>query len=342
MGRRKLAAIAMLLVLAIGFVSCGKGADPADDSSRVGSQSEPTSVADSGGPSDSYPANPVRALREALENDREKRGLALSVGSIEPLHENGEERKEFMLRFTDGSDNACVISFITQSPYYDFSLEGHENPSFLMAFKDADRPQDIRTVLTSVIGYLAPELDARGAEQLAAAQIPLAEAEGFMPQDIGGYQVQAHRVEANTYFTQTDFTAKLEITVTALQQIWGRKIDKSTCEKLSAEAAFRVLDTPHQLWDAATNKSRIVYADFMIRDLQKNEEPIHGDTETRVTAESPYGVAYALKLDTMKTPYEFAIGEKYTLFMAYHYGELTIVNAVQLARGREESAAAAQ
>ncbi len=118
-----------------------------------------------------YPDNPVTELRDFFENDIIERGLPLKIGNVERVDWNGQERMEFMLNFTNDSENACVISFALKSSDYDYSLNGRDNPSFTIAFKDPYKSHDMTMVLTSVLLYLSPDLDVKEAEQLAVSKM---------------------------------------------------------------------------------------------------------------------------------------------------------------------------
>lgn len=284
-----------------------------------------------------YPENPVAELKSFLENDIIERELPLELGDIEEVEWNTQERMEFLIYFKNDPDNLCLVSFnITYYEYGGYPLSGTGNPSFTLAFKDPDKPQDMVTVLTSVILYISPELGLKEAERLAHRQDDTISIDGYsMPQDIGGYQVQAHYTNPHTYFTTKDFTASLGVTVKALQQIWRKEsaLDVMQCRELSSTADFRVLDDPYSLYDRENNTSETVYADFTVKDWWEYQEPIHGDWTTYITVESPYGTEHLLCIDPWQTPYAFGIGEKYTMFIYYYYGGARISHAIQLTEG---------
>lgn len=282
-----------------------------------------------------YPQNPVTELKCFLENDIIERGLPLELGDIEQVEWDRHERMEFTIHFKNDSENACVVSFITKSNYsfYDYALDGDENPSFTIAFKDPDKSQDMIIVLTSVILYLSPDIGLKEAERLAVKQDGTISIDGYsIPQDIGSYQVQSHYTNPHVYFTTKDFTAKLGVTITALKKIWGGEINTKKCQKLSSSEEFLILNKQRSLFDDTNYTSKTVYADFIVKDWWQHEDYLHGDIETWVMVESPYGKEYLLRLDPMRTPYEFGIGEKYSLFITYHIRGISIFYAIQLTR----------
>ncbi len=262
-----------------------------------------------------YPTKPVTELKNFLESDIKKRGLPLTVSDIESVKWDETERLEFFIRHLDNSENACVVSFTISSPNYDCSLDGNDNPSFTIAFKDPEKSQDMVTVLISVIRYLSPDMDLEEAKRLVIKQDDTISIDGYStPQELGGYQIQAHYTNPHIYFTTKDFEAKLGVTVTALKQIWGNEIDFSLCQKLSDSNEFSVLSHNATLEDDYSDKA--VYADFIVKDWWVHEDYLHGDIETRVTVEAMNGETYSLRLNYLRTPYELGIGEKYTLYIS--------------------------
>ena len=283
-----------------------------------------------------YPDNPVEELKNYLESDAKERVLPIEISDIERVEGEWQNRIEFRIYFTDNPDNACVVSFAAKSndatddPY---SLDGKDNPSFTIAFKDPDNTQDMISVLTSIIMYIAPDLELQEAEQLATLQDDTISIDGYsIPQDIGGYQVQAQYTNPHDYFTTEDFRAKLGVTIKSLKQIWGHDMNVNTCQELSSEEDLEVLYSPAALLEE-DNTSRVVYAEFVVKDWWEHQEPLHGDPTTYVMVESLYGKEYELILDYISTPYEFGVGEKYTLFIYYRAGDATISYAIQYSEG---------
>lgn len=335
--RKYLSVIAVTLVLTFVFTSCSnKKADYVDEgtanidfTNSGGSDTDSTKYGGLYG-AYIYPDNPAEELRSYLENDIMERGLPLEIGDINSAKWDGEEREEFLINFKNNK-NVCAVSFVVTYYEYGYPLSGSDNPSFTIAFKDPENSQDMITVLTSVIMYLSPDLGLQEAERLSIEQDDTLSIDGYsIPKDIGGYQIQSHYTNPHDYFTTKDFTAKFGVSVKALKQIWGGEIDMNQCQKLSTAVDFRVLDDPQSLVNDDRTTSRVVYADFTVKDWWEDQEPIHGDFTTFVTVESPYGEEYLLILDYMRMPYEFGIGEKYKLFINYHYGKAKILHALQL------------
>ena len=98
-------------------------------------------------------------------------------------------------------------------------------------------------------------------------------------------------------------------------------------EELSEESMFSVLDNPESLWDGDSNSAKTVYADFVIKDLRENVEPIHGDITIFITAESKFGKEYVLRMDPIRTQFEFEIGSEYTIFISYFNKNTIIIGA---------------
>lgn len=342
--RRISVAICLLLCAALVLTSCGKQdtVDETDGPIMDVSENNDSSGMDSAD-SDSkmiiyeYPTGPVPALKEFLEKDIAERGLPLEVGEIAQVTRDDDyERKEFMIRFTNDSENVCVVSFTTsiiQGFYYLYenSLNGEYNPSFTIAFKDPDRPRDMVAILTSVFLYLNPDLGVEEAERLAIKQDDTISVNGYsIPQDMGGYQVQTHYTNPHVYFKTEEFDSSLCVTVTALKQIWGFDLDYSSSKRLSTGEDFKILTEAHNSWDK-DNGNQSVYADFIITDWWQYQEPLHYEIFTWVAVESPDGHQYQFRMDTMKTPYEFGVGQKYTLFIYRNSYGPVITYAIQLA-----------
>lgn len=284
-----------------------------------------------------YPENPADELQAFLTADFSARGLPMEVSDVQYTDGSWTKFAEFTARFTDSGQNACVFSFTMDgdtAPYETYTLDGYDNPSFTIAFKDPDNPQDMIAVLTSVMRYLAPELSAKEAEQLAALQDETLSIDGYsMPLDIGGYQVQSYYTNPHSFFQTEDFTAKLGVTVKALKQIWEKEIDTRECQRLTSISDCKVLDDPRLLLDEdslyASVSDTVVYDDFVVKDWWENIEPVHGDPTVSIRVESFYGTTHLLSLDPLHVSYKVGVGETYTLFVYYRYGNATILHAVQ-------------
>ena len=278
-----------------------------------------------------YPENPAESLKSALEQDFRSRSLPMEIGDVRRTASDGRERKEMDIGFS-GSGNMCTIFFDIKALDYnlDFALDGHENPSFTIAFKDPDNPQDMVAVLASVIHCLAPGLDLGEAEGLAEAQDRTISVDGYsMPCEIAGYQVQARYTNPYDFTRVEGFGAKLGVRVTALKQIWGG-FDPQGFEELKASQDYSILDARHQSAGRGQPVGR-VYADFTVIDVWQHEEVVHGDSWEAVDVESMSGQAYSLRMDTTwRSAYEFGVGQSYTLYiLANSYQEPEIVYAVQ-------------
>lgn len=278
-----------------------------------------------------YTDQPVTDLKSFLKNDIKNRSLPMEIGDV--VERSEQEHKEFGIQFTN--ENAGVVSFSTGTAfsmyYHDSSLDGEKNPSFTIAFKDPNKPQDMVAVMTSVILYLSPDLRVEEAERLAKKLDDTISIDGYsIPQDIGGYQIQSHYTNPHVYFTTEDFESSLCVTVTALKQIWSADLDAGQCRKLTTAADFKEFIEPHNSWEKEEDANTSVYADIIVKDWWQYQEAIHYEITTWVDVVSPTGDLYQFRLDTMRTPYEFGIGEKYTLFIARNsYGPF-IFHAVQL------------
>ncbi len=77
-------------------------------------------------------------------------------------------------------------------------------------------------------------------------------------------------------------------------------------------------------------KNMAVYADFTVKDWWIREDIMHGDVNTFVEVESQFGEEYTLCFDPMKTPYQFGIGQKYTIFINPNLYGSFIIHAIQI------------
>lgn len=339
--------VVLLMALCLVCVGCStKKADYVDDgiasidfTDNSGIQVEADTEAEEQAdlfPAYTYPDNPIEELRSHLERDANERGLPISIGEITQGDGGWQNRMEFEVQFLD-HENPCVFSFTRKSDgaiadYY--SLDGKDNPSFTIAFFDPENSQDMITILASVMRYLSPDLSASEAERLAIRQDETISIDGYsLPQEVGGYQVQSHYTAPYDYFSTTNFKAQLGVSIRAIKQLFETDIDVNQCQKLSTASAFRALDDPRSLLDDDAPydniSSKIVYADFIIKDFWEYVEWVHGDPTTFVKVESTYGTEHVLVLDRLRVFYELGIGETYTLFIHYHYGDAKILYAIQ-------------
>ena len=271
-----------------------------------------------------YPENPAEQLKSALESDINERGLPMEISDVENIDFDGKESTQIVITFSDSNKNMCVISFTNK--YLDYgneeSLDGRDNPSFIMAFKDQDNSQDMITVLTSVIKYLSPNLSLKEAERLATKQDETISTDGYsMPQDIGGYQVQARYTNPHVYFRVQDFEAKLGVEVTALKQIWGT-VDTRLCKELITSQDYKLLT---ERYVEEKEQLELVYADFIVKNVWQQQSYLHGETWETVDVESTTGERYSLNVDTMRPfVYEFVVGQRYTLYIWPKYSRRII------------------
>ena len=282
-----------------------------------------------------YPERPANQLREALESDIAARMLPMRVGTVESVAFDGKEFTQFMIYFTD-SDNICRIAFVEKAYGYDTKFDGHNNPSFTMAFKDPDSVQDMIVLLTSVLRYLSPGLSLDEAARLAGDQDSTMGTDGYaMPQDIGGYQVQARYTNPHVFFAAPGFDAKMGVTVRALAQLWnGATHPPQAATALITTEDYDLL-YPGQF--EGEEYPDIVYADFIVKNTWQKQSCLHGETWVNVDVEAADGRQYTLSLDTWRYPnaYEFGVGQLYTLYIGTHRYNGGILYAVQ----RSESGA---
>jgi len=270
-----------------------------------------------------YPENPAEQLRSALENDVNTRELPMEIGDVEKVEFDGKECSQIKISFTDSNENMCVISFTNKYLDYDYdeSLDGRDNPSFTMVFKDPDNSHDMVTVLTSVIKYLSPGLSLEEAERLATRQDDTISTDGYsMPQDIGGYQVQAQYTNPHVFVSTPEFDAKLGVKVRALKQIWRGTIDTQYCQEMLSPEDYKHLTARYNSRDEGKHPD-IVYADFIVKNTWRDQSYLHGETWVVVDIESMNGQQYSITLDTWAFPdaYEFGVGQQYTLYIGLNY-----------------------
>lgn len=270
-----------------------------------------------------YPENPSEELRNALNSDINERGLPMKIGDVEKVEFDGSEYHQIKIDFTGGNQNVCIIMFFNKhlKYSYDQSLDGYDNPSFTMAFKDPDNSQDMITLLTSVMKHLSPDLSFEEAERLATKQDATISTDGYsQPSDIGGYQVQARYTNPQAFVQTPDFEAKLGVTVRAIKQMWRGAIDTQYCEELITPEDYKHLTNHYNSWDEG-NHPDIVYADFIVKNMWHRQSYLHGETWVVVDLESMNGQQYSINLDTwaFPNPYEFGVGQRYTLFIGLNY-----------------------
>ena len=330
-----LAALILSIAICLVFTSCYRALPerPNDSIATEGTNSDETAQEDDGNIATeawSYPDDPTSELKTFLRNDLSDRELPFEVSDVQTISRSGNEYKEFMIYSKDAHKSFCAVSFTVKSLYFDDSFDGHDNPSFVLAFKDPSKLQDTVSILTSVLVYLLPGSDMEEIGQLANGLMRIEAIGGCSaPLDAWGYQIQTHYKSGETYFAAGDFVAEFVITVTALEQIWDGAVNEAVCDELSDENMFQILNKPEMLWDNESNSSKTMYADFIVKDLLIHQEEIHGDITTFVTVESARGDAYTLRLDSVQTPYVFGIGGKYTIFVSYFNRSAMIVYAIQ-------------
>lgn len=283
-----------------------------------------------------YPENPAEQLRNALEEDRQSHGLPCEIGNIETIELNDREYSQIRIDFTNG--NVCSILFLNRyvKEEQDVLLDGNANPSFTMAFKDSENTDDMIAVLVPVLLYLSPDLSREEAERLAVNQNDTIATDGYaMPQDIGGYQVQARYTNPNVFFYTPDFEAKLGVNIRALKQIWRSTLDTALCEEMKTPGDFEMLDQKYPYWEDDA-QSKVFYADFLVKNIWQGKSYLHGETWVIVDVESTAGRQYSFVLDTWKYPvaYEFGVGQQYSIFIRWAYS-VEIIYAVQLSESNQ-------
>jgi len=213
-------------------------------------------------------------------------------------------------------------------------LDGHDNPSFTIAFKDHDNSQDMVVLLTSVIRYLSPDLSIEEAERLAVMQDRTISTDGFsMPLDISGYQIQSRYTNPHVFLHTPYFDAKLGVTVRAISQLWQSPVDISNFRPITGPNDYYLLNL--RSWDASRYPEG-VYVDFIVKNTWQHITWQHGRTSVTVDVESMSGRQFSFGIETwtrFPDPYEFGVGQRYTFFidLAHNQG---IIHAVQ----RSESA----
>ena len=270
-----------------------------------------------------YPENPAEQLRIALKNDIYERGSPMLISEVEKIVFNNRVYMQIKVNFTE-NNNMAVIMFLI-----DERVEGSNNPSFTIAFKDHDNSHDMIMVLTPIIKYLSPDLNLEEAERLATMQDQTISTDGFsMPQDIDGYQVQARYTNPHIFFRTPYFDAKLGVRVRSIQQLWRGAIRTCSFSQITGSQDYHLLSLT--FWNEERHP-KAVYGDFVVKNTTQNLCWRHGCTSVTVDVESMSGQHFSFKLDTWNSfhdPYEFGIGQKYTLFLDLHFGR-GIIYAVQ-------------
>ncbi|HEX3028618.1 MAG TPA: InlB B-repeat-containing protein [Clostridia bacterium] len=337
---QKVAAFVMVVALTFLLVSCvsSEVKKESGDNSTIGTERGVISASkekSSGGVIGDfqYPKNPAEELHYYLKKTIANHNLSIDVGDIKQVAFDNMERAEFTLRFTGDSDNMCVIFFNLKhlNNDFDYSLDGNDNPSFTMAFKDPDSSQDMITVLTLVLQYLSTDLLEGKARELAENQDATISIDGYsQPLDIGGYQVETRYTYPHGFVRTQKFDAKMGVEITALKQIWG-KFDTLGCQELKSRQDYDIL-TPEYMPLEDDYQMKTVYADFIIKNVWNHEERVHGEYWTVIDVESMEGTLYTLRLETshMLMNYEFGVGQQYTLYIetGSTYGA-TITYAIQ-------------
>jgi len=283
-----------------------------------------------------YPMNPPEQLRIALANDANERGLPMVIGNIESIVFNNRAYTQIKVNFSE-SGNIGVISFLNRHLDVDLEvlLDGRENPSFTIAFKDHDNYQDMIMILTSVFMYLSPEIGLEEARRLAILQDRTISTDGYsMPVDIGGYQIQTRYTNPHVLIHTPSFDAKLGVRVRAIKQLWQGALDTRHFHHLIDPQDYHLLNL--SFWDASRHPEG-VYADFIVKNTWQYQCWRHGRTFTVVDVESMSGRPFSLGLDTwvnFHDPYEFGVGQKYTIFIALRFNQ-GIVYAVRRTESEE-------
>ena len=173
------------------------------------------------------------------------------------------------------------------------------------------------TILTSIIRYISPDLNVDEAKELAVNQDETISIDGYsMPQDIGGYQIQARYTNPHVFVSTQEFDAKLGVRINALKQIWGA-FDGSACQELISRQDYHVLTSDYSPWEDDYER-KVVYADFVVKNVWRHIEWVHGDVWETVDVESMTGEQYTVRLETMRMRmgYEFGVGQRYTLYIS--------------------------
>jgi hypothetical protein len=110
------------------------------------------------------------------------------------------------------------------------------------------------------------------------------------------------------------------VNVRALKQLWRGAIDTRNCSELSTSEDYKRLTANYRFRDAE-NHPDIVYADFIVKNTWRDQSGVHGETWVVVDMESMTGERYSITLDTwvFPYPYEFGVGQRYTLFIELRY-----------------------
>jgi len=277
-----------------------------------------------------YPENPAIKLRNSLENDVIDRSLPMTIGEVSTIVFGNRQYTQIKILFTDNG-NECVILFLNR--YIDFDVEvlqdGHDNPSFTMAFKYHENYWDMVMLLTSVLLHLSPDLSLDEAKGFAALQDSTISIDGFsMPLDIGGYQVQARYTYPHVFYPTLYFDAHFGVTVRATKQLWQGAIDTSHFYYISGPDDYHLFNI--SFWDESRHPEGI-YADFIVTSTRHYRCWRHGSTSVTVDVLTMSGRSFTFLLDTwtrFHDPYEFGIGQKYTFFIGLSFNE-GILYAIQ-------------
>ena len=340
---KKIVAFITTLVLILLLVSCGNTEVINEEGYREEDSVRGTTDGNIGGVmgrvvgSYQYPENPAEQLKIALKNDVNERGLPMIINEIESIVFNNREYTQILVNFSD-SGNIGVILFLNRDLNYDMDilLDDSANPSFTIAFKDHDTPQDMIMILTSVIRYLSPDLSVEEAERLAIMQDRTISTDGFsMPQDIGGYQVQARYTNPYVFIHTPYFDAKLGVRVRAIRQLWRGELYVGNFHPIAGPNDYYLLNL--SFWDEERHPIG-VYADFIIKDTWHHITWQHGRTSVTLDVESMSGRRFIFGIDTwtrFHDPYEFGVGQKYTLFIGLGFLNRGVVYAVQRTESTE-------
>lgn len=323
-------ALATAFILTLTLSSCGKGKSEQSHTDSVFSSPEQNNADRY---SFVYPEKPAEKLRDALKSAITERSLPIDVGEVKQITFEGMEQAEIILRFTESDDNICNITFDLKhaASGFDYSLDGHDSPSFVMAFKDPGRTQDMLVVLALVLQYISPGLNDEEARRLAENQDSTISIDGYsQPLDIDGYQVVSRYTNPHVFARTQEFESSLGVEVTAIKQIWG-EMNPSEFGELKSQSDYIVLTSGYAPQEK-DDQVKEVYADFVIKNVWHHDDWVHGDYWAEVDVESMDGNRYTLRVETMRMimNYEFGIGQRYTLHITTGscYGAV-IVYAIQ-------------
>jgi len=327
------AALILTFVLFLFTTGCAGGGTDTEETSGDLPAPEDSVTVESESIAYSYPENPAEELMEALKAGIAELPPGTLISEVRTTNFDDEERKEIAIDFADG-ENACVISFAIRALSFDldYSMDGNENPSFTMAFREPDVSENMTTLLILVLRYLAPDLTSEEAERIAFVQAGTISEDGYsissQPRDVSGYQIRTCFTDPEVFFRTRTFDSFMGVKITALAQIWG-EVKLHEADELVSAVDYGILDQASRSGGNALDK--IVYADFIVTDVWEHEEVLHGDTWETIEVETTIGQTYTLRYDTVwGNTYKFGVGQRYTIYIiANAYHGPTIFYAVQ-------------